>query len=162
MGFVHLHRKEFRQALEAARRSTEIAPNYADGYGLQANIHSYLGEARQAIEINDRALPLNPYYTYEYLITYGIAYYTLGSIKMAIEMFEEIQERNVNHSISKFFLAACYTRENRMNDAQWMVSELLAIDGNLTIAHIASAEPLAKTEHIQMLLADLRKAGMPE
>ena len=162
LGFVYLAQKDFAQAEQAAMRSIEVAPNYADGYGLLALINSFNGKPEKAIDFNDKGIRLNPYYSHEYLVTYGLANYTLGKYDKAIEVLEKGQARNPNHIVIKFLLCASYIRAGRQDDAEWLASELQSLTPTATLSNIARTVPLTRSDVKQNLLADLRSAGLPE
>ena len=162
LGFVHLARKEFDKAWQAANRSVEVAPNYADGYGLVALINSYQGKADRAIELNDQAIKLNPYYSFEYLNTYGIAWYVRGNYEQAIKSLEASQLRNPNHLLVKLLLAASYVEAQRLPDAEWIVAEVLQLSPNLNLTLVANNVPFAQKTHTQRLVESLRLAGLPD
>ncbi len=161
LGFVYLAHKEYDNAVRAAQQSISIAPNYADGYGLLALINSYLGQSKKAIELNNKAILYNPYYTFEYLIIYGIAYYTMGDYDAAITVLEQAQERNPNAINIKLPLAASYVRAGRQDDAEWIVTELRALSPTASISDLEKTIPY-EPELRRAFLEDLRKAGLPE
>jgi adenylate cyclase len=161
LGFVHLARKEFDKAEQAVIKSIDIAPNYADGYGLFALINSYTGRPELAIELNNKAINLNPYPSYEYLITYGIAYYVQGDYPQAIKVLETGHQRNPNHMILKLILTASYVRASRQDEAEWLVFEILQLSPSLSLKTLANNIPFASEQTIQLLVTDLRAAGLP-
>jgi TolB-like protein/DNA-binding winged helix-turn-helix (wHTH) protein/tetratricopeptide (TPR) repeat protein len=162
LGFVYLAHKEYDNAERVAEQAISIAPNYADGYGLLALINSYLGQSKKAIELNNKAIRLNPYYSFEYLIIYGIAYYTMGDYDAAITVLEQAQERNENAVHVKLPLAASYVRAGRQDDAEWLVERLQILSPTTTITNIESTTIFANPELKRAFLDDLRKAGLPE
>jgi TolB-like protein/DNA-binding winged helix-turn-helix (wHTH) protein/Tfp pilus assembly protein PilF len=161
LGFVYLARKEYDSAEKAAEQAISIAPNYADGYGLLALINSYLGQSKKAIELNNKAIRYNPYYTFEYLIVYGIAYYTMGDYDAAITVLEQAQERNPNAVQIKLPLVASYVRVGRQDDAEWAVTEIRSLSPTASISDLEKTIPY-KPELKRAFLEDLRKAGLPE
>ncbi len=161
LGFVYLTRKEYDNAEQATEQAIKIAPNYADGYGLLALINSFIGQPKKAIELNDKAIRYNPYYSFEYLVTYGIAYYTMGDYDAAIAALEQGQERNPNAIHIKLPLAASYVRADRQDDAEWVVTELRALSPTASISDLEKTIPYVP-ELKRAFLADLRKAGLPE
>jgi adenylate cyclase len=162
LSFVHLMRKEFDKAEKAVVQAINIAPNYADGYGLLALIKLYLGQPEQAIEINAKGMRLNPYYTFHYLYTLGSAYYMLGDYDAAITTLEKAHERNVNAVQVKLLLAASYVKVGRQDDAEWMAQQLQMLSPAATIKGIDKTIPMANPEFKRAILDDLRKAGLPE
>lgn len=162
LGFVYLAQKEFSHAEQAAMKSIEVAPNYADGYGLLGVINSYAGNPEKAIAYNDKGIRLNPYYSHEYLVTYGLAYYTLADYARSISILEQGYARNPNHVVIKFLLCASYVGAGRLEEAEWLALELQSTRPATTLGSIAHSVPLARSDTLQALLADLRTAGLPD
>ncbi len=162
LGFVHLARKEFVDAEKAAARSLEIAPNYADGYGLLALISNSIGQPRRAMALVTKGMRLNPYFTWQYLYVLGTAYYMLGDYDAAITTLEEAQSRNENVVQTKQLLAASYVNAGRQDDAEWVVDRLRILSPTATLTEIERHLPIERPEQMRALLDDLRKAGLPE
>jgi TolB-like protein/DNA-binding winged helix-turn-helix (wHTH) protein len=160
LGFVYLAHKDFTLAETAAMKSVEVAPNYADGYGLLALINGFVGKPERAIEFNDKGVALNPYYSFEYLITYGLAYYTLGQYDKAVEVLERAQTRNANNVVVKYLLCASYVRLGRLDDARWVADELQLLTPTAGLANVERNFPLADNDAKKALLADLSSAGL--
>ena len=162
LGFVYLMRKQYTEAENAVSHAIKIAPNYADGYGLLALINNHLGQPARAIELNTKGMRLNPYYSWQYLYTSGVAYYFLDNYEAAITILEKAKERNENVIPVKLFLAASYIKTGRTNDAAWIVAQLQTLNPAISISEIEKTIPIAKPENKQGFLADLRKAGISE
>ena len=112
------------------------------------------------IGFNDKGVALNPYYSFEYLITYGLAYYTLGQYAKAAAVLEQAQTRNANNVVVKYLLCASYVRLGRLNDAQWVADELQFLTPTATLANVERNFPLANNDTKKALLADLSSAGL--
>ena len=162
LGYVHLMRKEFDKAEKAVYKSIQIAPNYADGYGLLALIHNNIGNPQKALDYVNRGMKLNPYYTWDYLYNKGRAYYHLGQVKVAIPLLEQASERNENVIPVKLMLAACYIRVNRKEDAEWVIEQLRILNPSTTLKHIEKSTPIVNDKLRAEFLDDLRLAGLPE
>lgn len=162
LGYVHLMRKEYEEARQAATNAITIAPNYADGYGLLSLIHNSLGQSQEAIDYVTKGMKLNPYYTWDYPYNLGRAHYVLGHYDKAISALEKAQARNENAVPIKLFLSASYVKVGRMDDAEWVAEQLQMIDPNITVTHTAKIIPIANKALKAALLEDLRLAGLPE
>ena len=88
LGFVYMWKKQFSEASEMLEKAIDIAPNYADGYGLLARINNHLGRAEKAIPLIEKGMELNPHYTFEYPDYPGSAYYALGEYQKAANYLE--------------------------------------------------------------------------
>lgn len=162
LSFVHLWRKEYELAEKAAEQSIRVAPNYADGYGLLALINNYMGQAKQAITLVDKAISMNPYYSFEYLLNYGLAYYQLGDYETAISKLQLAKGRNELATMVKVLLAACYVRVDKLDEAEWIAGELQMLSPPINITTVENLYPIAKADFKEALVQDLRKAGLPE
>ncbi len=162
LGFVYLMQNEFSNAEKAVNKAISIAPNYADGYGLLALLKMHSGEPAHAIEINNKAMRLNPYYTWQYLYTQGASYYMVGNINAAITALEEAKKRNENALMVKLYLAASYLQAGRQIDAEWMIHEIQALRAHTTVAGIEKSIGLANAEIKNRFIKDLRQAGLAE
>ncbi len=162
LGYVYLMRKEFELAEKAVAQALEISPNFADGYGLLALIKNSLGEAQTAIELVEKGMQLNPFYTWDYPYNLGRAYYTLGQTEQAITALEAAKTRNPNVVPVRLHLAASYVRAGRLGDAEWEVEEIRTISPDETLGHVARTHPTSDKQALEVLLDELRAAGLPE
>lgn len=162
LGYVHLMRQEFEQAKEAVSRAIEIAPSYADGYGLLALINNNLGEAGMALQYAEKGMQLNPYYTWDYLYNRGRALYLLGRNAEAIEALEKARDRNENAMPVRLWLAASYVRAGRQDDAEWEAEQIQMTNPAETLEHTRKSVPISDPVLLEQFLEDLRQAGLPE
>jgi len=162
LGYAYLMGREYEQAETAVERAIAIAPNYADGYGLLALIKNTLGDSRVAIELVKKGMLLNPYYTWDYPYNLGRAYYDSGQIDAAISTLEQARSRNQNALPVRLHLAASYARAGRFDDAEWEVEEIQLLNPRETISLLKTTLPLSDPKDMQMLVNDLRKAGLAE
>ena len=160
--FTHLARKEYEQAENVISKAIQIAPNYADGYALLSIINAYKNKPEIAIKLNNKAIKLNPFYSFEYLVSYGIAYYSQGKYKKAIEVLEQAHLRNPNHMNIKILLTASYVGDNRMEDAEWIATELKTMQPVIKLSELSKTMPLSNNEIKTAFINDLRKSGMEE
>jgi adenylate cyclase len=162
LGYVYLISKDYANAERAVQKAIDIAPNYADGYGLLALISNIAGKPKRAIELINKGMRLNPYYTWDYPYNLGFAYYQIGQYREAIEMLEKAQARNENALPVKLFLAASYIRAGRTADAEWVVDQVHMMSPETTIAQLGNTWGISNPQLNNAFLGDLRKAGLPD
>ena len=162
LGFVQMARRDHDGAKKAALQSIDVAPNYADGYGLLGWASIALGEARQGVDSTKQGMRLNPYYTWEYLSVLGQGYYMLRDYANAVKALEEADARNGNIMQVKAVLAASYVRLGRKTDAEWVVEQLKLNNPEITVSHIQKTWVLASPASINLLAADLKRVGLPD
>ena len=162
LGFVHLFRKEYEDAVKAVERSIALAPNYADGYGLLAFINNHLGRAEDATRLIAKAMALNPHYSFDYPWNLGWANYTLKRYPEAVEALKHALERNENVLLPRLYLAASYEALGKHDDAIWEIDQLRVSYPRLAISEVARTSAVADPELLNRLLTHLRAAGLPE
>lgn len=160
LGYVHLFRKEYDKAEAAAKQAVVLAPNFADGYGLLAFISNWQGKAEDAARYIRKGMALNPYYTNEYPWNLGLAYYLLGQYPEAVKVLQDALGRNESAVIPRLFLASCYVRLGRLDDAKWEVEQVMIQSPETKLSVLATSLPLKNRDKLNTFLADLRKAGM--
>jgi tetratricopeptide (TPR) repeat protein len=107
-------------------------------------------------------MQLNPFYTWDYPYNLGRAYYTLGQTEQAITALEAAKTRNPNVVPVRLHLAASYVRAGRLGDAEWEVEEIRTISPDETLGHVARTHPTSDKQALEVLLDELRAAGLPE
>ena len=162
LGYVHLHRREYDVAENAARKSVSLSPNYADGYALLANIANWRGHPDIAIHSIEKAIALNPHYTFQYPSTLGLAYYNLGKYKEAISVLKEALYRNESALNPRLFLAATYIRLNQKEDAAWEIEQVKTNQPGVKISNLDTFFPFENRKYLDALTEDLREAGLSE
>lgn len=162
LGFTYLYLHEFEMAAEAVRAAMVIAPNYADGLGLLALIKNRMGLAEESIKLIDKAILLNPYYSWDYLYNLGFAHYTLENYEKAAEFPQEALERNENARPARLLLAASYVGLNRLDDAEWEIEEILSQNPMMSISFLVKGLFFSNEDRMNIYVAHLRKAGLPE
>lgn len=162
LGYVHFTRREFDKAQAAVSEALQIAPNYADGYGLLALIQNNMDDAESAIANIRKGMALNPHYTWDYPYNLGRAYYILGHYDKAAELLEAAKARNPNALPIRRMLAASYVRTGREDDAEWEVEEIQTLSPQETLSHLKKTRINIHTESFQRVLEDLRQAGLPD
>ena len=162
LGYVHLMRGEYALAERAASQAIEIAPNFADGYGLLALIKNALAEPDAAIQLIHKGMQLNPFYTWDYPYNLGRAYYTAGNLEAAIASLEKARTRNPNALPIRLYLAASYAGAGRVDDAEWEMEEVKALNPKESISLLKATHSISDPQVMQRLVQDLRSAGLPE
>ena len=162
LSYVYLMRQDYENAEKAALKAIEVAPSYADGYGLLALINNSTGNPEKAIDYVKKGMRLNPYYTWDYLYNLGRAYAETGRYEEAIEALEKARDRNESAIPVRLHLAVTYVRAGRQGDAEWEVEQIQMLNPSETVTHTRQSYPVLDNASMERLLNDLRKAGLPE
>jgi adenylate cyclase len=159
---LYLSQRQHQAALEAAQRTVEVHPNYADGQATLAFIQSYSGKLDEALESLDRAMQINPQGTGVYLAIKGRILFLMRRYDEAIRVLEVALDRNPAFDRIHMHLAAALAELGRLEDAAWSVEEALAISPNLSLARERRESLYLEQSDIDHYIEALRKAGLPQ
>jgi len=162
LGFTHLFRGEFEAAETAVAESLRIAPNYADGMALMALLKNYLEKPRDAIDLIERAMLLNPGYSWDYPYNLGYAHYLLEDYPKAIGYLTSALERNLNARPPRLMLIACYMKIGAIDDAEWEMEQMLTQYPDYTVGYMLKGLPMLDTPRTNRFIDLLRQAGLPD
>ena len=159
---LYLAQRKHQTALEAAQRTIEVHPNYADGHATLAFISSFSGELEQAFSALDLAKKINPQGTGIYLEIEGRVLFLLGKYEDAVAILENSRERNPAFDRTHLNLAAAYAELGLLEDASWAVDEALAISPDISLENERREANYMRDSDLEHYVDALRKAGVPE
>ena len=159
---LYLSQRQHQAALEAARRTIEVHPNYADGRATMAFIQSYSGQLEPALISIARAKQINPQGTGVYMAVEGRTLFLLGRYEDASRILEDALERNPGFDRIHLHLAAVNAELGRLDDAAWSVDEALAISPDISLARERREGIYLHDSDLEHYIEALRKAGVPE
>jgi adenylate cyclase len=120
---LYLVLRRHKAAVAASRRSIEVDPNFADGYGILAHNLIYAGEHESALHAIHEAKRLNPHVSYIYLWVEAHALFFMERNEEALELVREAVERNSNFTGRIFLSLArsskCFTSGPRILTDTW-------------------------------------------
>ena len=161
-GLIELYRRDYAAAVRNAERALAINPSYADAHALLAWILHFAGRPDEGLASLERAVRLNPRVPAIYRYVRGTLHYEKHDIDQALADFEAAVEVSPSFQLVRVWLAAAYAAAGRLDDAAWQVQEVLALDPHVTVAQAERAFPIRDPLYRERLLADLRRAGLPE
>lgn len=161
-GYALMYQKKHKQAIKAIQNAIDIAPTYADGYGLLALINNQLGNGEEAARLISKGMKLDPHYSWDYPYILGRAYYVMGKYEDAVKTLGIALKRNEQAVNPRLFLAASYVSLGRMDDAKWEVEQIRIMNPDTTLSHLRNDYPIADKALQQRFLDQLRKAGLPD
>lgn len=160
LGHVHLHRREYAQAVDASRKAIRLNPNFADSYIVLASSITYQGDAAEAVTLIRKAMRLNPHYPAPYALALGRAYYFLDRYEDAVAALRDAIERNANLLSSYVYLTAALSGQGKTDDAAWTAAQLRLLVPGFTVSDIDEMFPIENPERLAALLEHLRRAGL--
>ena len=159
---LYLSQRQHQTAIEAAQRTIEVHPNYADGYATLAFIQSFSGQLEAALESLDRARQINPRGTGIYLEIEGRVLFLLERYDDALSILDEAIQRNPALDRIHLFLAATYAELGLPEEAAWSVDEVLSLSPDISLAKERRGANYMRTSDLEHYIGALRKAGLPE
>lgn len=120
LGWVHRLHGDHQASLDALNEAIRIDPGYASAYGQAANQMVFLGDARGAITMAEKAIELGPNdRSFQvFLWVKGRAHFVLGEYENAVEALEESVRVRPNMWFSHAWLIAAYALTNREAEAK--------------------------------------------
>ncbi len=102
--------EQYEEAEKAYFRAVELNPNHADAYNNLGNLMVAQKRTREGVAYFCKAITLMPEHK-EAKKLLGLAYYTIGEIDKAAQVYREWLEKDPTNPVALHHLAAC-TREN--------------------------------------------------
>jgi adenylate cyclase len=155
-------RRDPHKAIDAAKQAIKLYPNYADAYAIIGSSYSFIGRSTDAIRINRHAMRLNPTSSFVYFANLGRDYYFLQEHDKAIESLESAIFRNENYLNAHLYLAATYASLDQLDDASWETEKVLILDPEFSLNYWSQTQPYTSRTRLERMVADLRKAGLPD
>jgi adenylate cyclase len=162
LGNVQLFRKQQEQAVAAAERWIQIEPGNADAYANLAGALQFNGEPERVIQLIEKAIRLNPYYPFYYILYMGQAYLAMERYEEALEALQRTITRNPEALAAQVYLAACFGHLGQAALARQALSEVQRIYPGFSTAWVRALLPYKRAADTDRLIEGLRKAGLPE
>ncbi len=159
---LYLAQRKYDASIEAARRTVEIHPNYADGYGMLAFASLWAGNFEEALEAIHKSNNIDKQASYLDLALEARALFFMRRYNEAVPVIEASVERNPDVARTQLLLAAIYAQLDRSEDASWAVEEALAINPNISLEYERREANFNRSEDTEHYIESLRKAGVPD
>jgi adenylate cyclase len=159
---VYRLRRDYDEAIGAARRAIELNPNYVDGYGALAITLNYAGRADEGLTAIRTAMRLAPHFSFFYIWIAGQAYFMQGRYDEAIAELTQVVERNPQFRRGHQLLAAAYAQSGDIDNAEWEAEEILSLSPDFSLAAERQRAPYMRQTDLDRYIDGLRIAGLPE
>ncbi len=159
---INLLKREHQIALEEAKKTIRLYPDYVDGQATLAFIQSYSGLLEDALGSLQRAKKINPRSTGIYLEIEGRSLFLLGRYDEALSALEEAAQRNPAVYRIHLLLAATYAELGQLEDAAWSVDEALSINPEISLTNERRDAIYLRESDLNRYIEALLKAGLSE
>jgi len=161
LGNIQLFRKQYEEAVAAARRWIEIEPGNADAYANLAAALTFCGESGQIVQLIERAMRLNPYYPFYYVLYLGKAYMLMERYEDALEALKRSVALNPEGAVYAYIhLAACHGLLGNEEAAREAMVQVRESFPGFSIEWVHSYLPYKRETDMNRLLKGLRVAGL--
>jgi adenylate cyclase len=165
-----LQARQHDEAIEEAKRAIAGDPNDADGYVALAAVFSFSGKPREALELLDRAMRLNPHYPSHYLYQFGLSQFGMQRLEDAAASLQRALTLSHDDYWSQRLLLAIYGLLGHRADASRLLDTIREQDKRgkisyydpLTVRAITYWYPFANQPDAERFAEGLRNAGVPE
>jgi len=154
--------RQHAAAIDAAKKATDLDPNYADAYGLLAMVQTFVGRADLALTAIDKAMRLNPRPTAIYSLMRGRALLFTERLEEARRELRASVEMNSSYLVAQVYLAVAYGQLGQVDDAEWQGEEILALEPDFSIQKWTDSAIYTDADYVKSVSDGLRKAGLPE
>jgi TolB-like protein/DNA-binding winged helix-turn-helix (wHTH) protein/Tfp pilus assembly protein PilF len=161
-GQIALFLGRHQAAAAAANKAVEIAPNYADGYGLLAWIMHYGGRPDLAQQALAKARQLNPASSASYEEIDGEIAFSTGRYEDAVVFFQSALQRNPTHTRARLWLIASLVKLGKIDDANWEAEELITTAPSFSMARMLLAFPHKDPTLRDRLLGAVARVGLKD
>jgi len=159
LGYVHLFRREFEQAEQAAGQAIKLDPNYADSYLTIAVCKIHAGDSKAAVDYARKSILINPIYPAAYASILGQAYFFNGNYELAVTNLQDAIDRNINLLSAHVFLIASLSKLNQMEEAEWAAEKFKIIDTDFSIEKIDKMLAIGEAKGLDDLKQQLQRVG---
>ncbi|WP_264210662.1 adenylate/guanylate cyclase domain-containing protein [Leisingera thetidis] len=164
-GFVlSMLRQDHLTGLDAVRRAVEINPGSGFVNAMAGCALIFGDDAAAGLKLLDRAMELCPkdpnFFSFLTVAAYG--HFLCNRPEHAIELAQRSLARNSGWDSTYWVLIAAYAMLGRPQDAEATAARLLAICPEANVSHYRKVLPIRNPGSREMVLASLKKAGIPE
>ena len=145
-------------------RALTVNPNGATAWMIRGLVHALRNQPEAAIEACDRARRLSPFDALGYYNAQGMAIAHLGARRFeeAIEWADRTLHDQPRLATALRIKIVANAHLGRLDEARAELGRLLTIDPNVTIAAVRGFAASVAPEFLELYLAGLRLAGLPE
>jgi TolB-like protein/Flp pilus assembly protein TadD len=158
---IAIAKRQYDQAIGHCEKALTLNPTAYD-MAHCGRIWTYVGRSDEALELIKEAMRRNPYFPGIYLFVLGNAHRLMGNYDDAIAAFRAWEGVDPKFFPPLMMLTATYVEAGRMEEARATVKESLYRFPKYSIKMSAKIVRYKDPAEEERVLANLRKAGVPE
>jgi TolB-like protein/cytochrome c-type biogenesis protein CcmH/NrfG len=162
LGNIRLFRRQHEEAVAAATQWIKIEPGNADAYANLAAAALFSGEPERTAPLIERAILLNPFYPFYYILYRGQAYFTMERYEEALDALQRSAAHNPEALPAHLYLAACFGHMGDIESARGALAEVLRIFPDFSIGFVRTVFAYKHAVDQDRLVNGLRIAGLSE
>jgi adenylate cyclase len=162
IGYAYSRKGQFDKAILELEIARDLFPNNAEINAGLGWILNAAGKPEEAINVLKNAMRFIPIPPGWYLSRLGDAYRLTGRYEKAVHEFKKAIQLQPNDMFSHLNLALCYIKLEQEADAHAEAAEVLRINPKFSAESYAKHIPLKDEASKNLLIEDMRKAGLPE
>lgn len=143
LAFVHVHRHQHRQALQALEQALRLYPSYADAYAMMGGIYTSIGQPADGVPLLRTAMRLAPESGYLWQMLLGRAYLYLGDLEQARVNLRHSLARNPGFIDAHVYLAAAHVLAGEQAEAAWQADEIRVLQPDFSVRRWLETNPTA-------------------
>jgi TolB-like protein/tetratricopeptide (TPR) repeat protein len=155
---------EVSTAASVLQRASSLNPNSALTWEIKGWIHALRNEPEAALDALDRALRLSPFdpLGHIYATGFAIAYISARRFEQAVEWADRALQHQPRYVIAMRAKIIANAHLGHLDEARRDLYRMIAIYPGSTIAQTLARSSAFAPELLDLYVAGLRKAGMPE
>jgi TolB-like protein len=162
LGNVALFKRQHEEAVASIRRWVELEPNSAEAHANLAAVLNFSGEPEQVAPLIDKAIRLNPYYPFYYILYKGQASFVMKRYEEALVFLRRSVVHNPEAVPVHVYLAACLGLLGEDVPARNALAEARRIHPGLSVAWVRTIFAYKRVADADLLVEGLAKAGLYE
>ncbi|MCA0873116.1 hypothetical protein LCL97_19980 [Seohaeicola saemankumensis] len=153
---------KYRKAIQNARQSVIVDPNYAYGFATLGWVLQFAGQSEDALRALQIARRLDPHWPALYAAVMAEVQFSLGDDAAAVEAAETALAGDPRNQRARLYRAAALANLGRFDEAAAGIADVLEAELSFGLDDVPAVAPYQSAETLNRLVSALRLAGLPD